>query len=365
MTERTRALPAWTGRGIGVAFVDSGFYPHPDFASRVVVHADATEETIQLGTRYRRPAWYSWHGQMTAFVACGDGSTSGGRYRGLASAASLVLVKVANARRQIKEADILRGLRWLIDHAGDYNVRVVNISVGGDFPSAEFDHPLYAAIRALAAQHITCVVAAGNTGASPLLPPASASEAITVGGYDDQNSLDPRHWRPYPTSYGAGYAGDAKPDLLAPAAWIASPILPRSDMERQAHWLTPMLDMKRPDMTEARRLIRLGQHDLALTDAQAHHPDREVLTLLQGRVLHHKLIDTGHQYVEGTSVAAAVVSSVVAQMIEARPTLTPAQIKTALRFSAKRWLDLPDALQGGGILDAGDAVYAAHTWKES
>ncbi|MCS7071054.1 MAG: S8 family serine peptidase, partial [Anaerolinea sp.] len=256
--ERVRAFPSFTGQGVTIAIVDSGFYPHPDYASRVLAHVDATDEDIQLGTRYRRPAWYSWHGQMVAFIAAGDGSSSKGRYPGMAPGAHLLLVKVANHRRQIKESDILRGLRWLIDHAADYGVRIVNVSVGGDAPSDDPDHPLHAAVRALTLQGIVCVVAAGNSGMPPLLPPASASEAIVVGGYDDQNSRDPRRWRPYTSSFGRGYAGDNKPDLLAPAAWIASPILSGSAMERDAHWLAPLLDMPRRDLREARRLVRLA-----------------------------------------------------------------------------------------------------------
>lgn len=364
IADRTRAVTAWTGRGVTIAVIDSGFYPHPDYAERVKAHIDATDDVIQIGTRYRRPAWYSWHGQMTAFIAAGDGRTSGGRYRGLAYEANLLLIKVANHRRQVKEADILRGLRWLIDHAAEYGVRVVNISVGGDHPSADPDHPLHAAIRVLTAQGIACVVAGGNTGTPPLLPPASASDAIVVGGYDDQNTRDPRQWRAYTSTFGTGYAGDAKPDVLAPAAWVASPILARSEMEREAHWLAPLLEMKRGDLGEARRLIRLGRHDLNLSEQQANHPDRETFALLQNRVLAHKLIDARHQYVEGTSVAAAVVTSVVAQMLHARPALMPGQVRTALRLTAKRWLDLPEAMQGGGIIDAGDAVYAALTWQE-
>lgn len=362
--ERTRALPSFSGKGVTIAFIDSGFYPHPDYASRVLAHVDATDEDIQLGTRYRRPAWYSWHGQMVAFIAAGDGTSSGGRYSGMAPGASLLLVKVANHKRQVKEADILRGLRWVIEHGAEYGVRIVNVSVGGDLASDDPAHPLHEAVRALTLQGIVCVISAGNTGMPPLLPPASASEAITVGGYDDQNSRDPLRWRPYLTTFGTGYRGDSKPDLLAPAAWVASPILARSAVERDAHWLAPLLDMHRKSMRDVRRLVRLGWSDLNLTEVQAEHPGRELLSILQERVLKHKLIDAQHQYVEGTSVAAAIVSGTVAQMIEARPDLSPAQIKAALLSSCKRWLDLPAAQQGAGILDAGDAVYAALTVKD-
>jgi hypothetical protein len=48
------------------------------------------------------------------------------------------------------------------------------------------------------------VAAAGNTGHRILVPPASAPSAITVGGLNDQNHLDPRYRRLYWSSYGRG-----------------------------------------------------------------------------------------------------------------------------------------------------------------
>jgi len=86
---------------------------------------------------------------MTSVIACGDGTMSNGKYRGIASGAKLVLVKVSTPIGHIKEADILRGLRWVIDTYQRFNVRVVNISVGGDYVYNKADHLLHKAIRKL------------------------------------------------------------------------------------------------------------------------------------------------------------------------------------------------------------------------
>jgi serine protease AprX len=89
------------------------------------------------------------------------------------------------------------------------------------------------------------------------------------------------------------------------------------------------------------------------------HLDDNVYATLQQRIHHHKLVDAHHQYVDGTSVAAPIVSSVVAQMLEANPNLTPQQIRAMLTSTANPLLDVSQEFQGAGILNAARAVEAA------
>jgi len=355
--ERTRALAAYTGRGVVIALIDAGFYPHPDLQGRILVHVDAsTNRVIEQGANFEGSD-LSWHGQMTSVIAAGDGRTSGGKYRGIASGAQLVLVKVSTPKGHIKESDILRGLRWVIDTHRRFNVRVVNISVGGDFISNDPNHPLHKAIRKLTKAGVTVVVAAGNRNTRHLLPPASAPDAITVGGIDDHNSLDEARWTPYHHNFGRAYDGTRKPEILAPAAWLASPIMPGSSVAREAYWLAPLLT--KPDERHLRKLLKRGHHDLGLTVYANRQPDEHLYSMLQQRIHAHKLIDAHHQHVDGTSVAAPVVTSVIAQMLEANSCLTPQQIRAILTATAKRLLNVPLERQGSGILDAPQAVTAA------
>jgi serine protease AprX len=355
--ERTGAPPKYTGRGVVMAFIDSGFYPHPDLGERVLVHADATTDNITEGTRFTRPAAYSWHGQMTSVIAAGDGRTSGGVYRGIACDAHLVLIKVSNLRNQIKERDILRGLRWLIDHHLRFGVKVVNLSVGGDDRSDDPDHPLHAAVRTLTEQGVTVLVAAGNGRRGYLVPPASAPQAITVGGYDDRNTLDRTQWQPYPNDDDMAYDGTSKPEITAPAQWIASPILPGSSMEREAHWLSALLDAG--DEEQVRQLLSEGYVDVKLSQKEAVNPTPKTFARLQARIAHHKIVDAHHQYVDGTSVSTAIASSIVAQMLEANPSLTPSRIKAILKQTAVPLAGVPAEQQGAGMINASEAVEAA------
>jgi serine protease AprX len=356
--ERTGALPHFTGQGVVMAFIDSGFYPHPDLNGRILTYADATYEHVTEGKRFDWPRWYSWHGQMTSVIAAGDGRTSNGKYRGIASGAQLVLIKVSNARRQIKEADILRGMGWLIDNAARLNVRVLNVSVGGDFPSNDPDHPLHRAVRMLVEGGVTVLISAGNSGIARIVPPASAPDAITIGGVDDQNALDVGLWQSYPNSYGTSYDGTIKPDVTTAARWIVSPILPGSSVEREARWLAPMLDLPVQDDT-VQSLIRDGYRDLKISRKVALNLTPALHNLLQDRLNEHKLVDAHHQHVDGTSVSSAIAASIVAQMLEANPRLTPTDIKTILTGTAKLLPGVPREQQGAGVIDASAAVTAA------
>ncbi|MBK8032426.1 MAG: S8 family serine peptidase [Chloroflexi bacterium] len=147
--ERLGASTHYTGRGVVIAFIDSGYYMHPDLGDRILVHADASTNHIIEQHEVMTPDDLSWHGQMTSVVAAGSGWESGGRFKGLAADSRLVLIKITSPRGLVKESDILRGLRWLIDTHVHYGVKVVNLSVGGDFVSYDPEHPIYKAIRKL------------------------------------------------------------------------------------------------------------------------------------------------------------------------------------------------------------------------
>jgi serine protease AprX len=354
--ERIAAPAAYTGRGVVMAFVDSGFYPHPDIAGRIRAYVDATTRLVRERDLRPVPTNLGWHGQMTSVIAAGDGRTSGGRYRGVACNAELVLIKVSNQKQQIKEADILRGLKWLIKNAQRYNVRVVNISVGGDFPSVDPKHPLHVAIRALTRNGVCVLVSAGNSGAPVLLPPASAAEAITVGGYDDHNSLDVTRWTGFNNSYGTAYDGMPKPDVIAPAAWLPSPIMPGTDMAREAPWLTQMLMLKARDVRGFQRLARRGDAELYFSKVLMEHPEAVLKDIAQERIHAHKIVDGAHQHVDGTSVSVAIASSVVAQMLEAHPRLTPHEVKERLMKTALCLPNVPVERQGAGIINAAAAL---------
>jgi serine protease AprX len=355
--QRMGASPEYTGKGVTIAFIDSGFYKHPDLKSRILVHVDATTWDIVEGVYVPKSEAYSWHGQMTTFIACGDGTKSNGRYRGIASGASMVLIKVSDPRNRVKEGDILRGLRWLLKNHRRYNVKIVNLSVGGDYVSYDPYHPLHRVVRDLTEEGVTVVAAAGNSAQDYLVPPASAADAITVGGVDDHNTLDRREWTLYSHNYGMAYDGSSKPDIIAPARWIASPILPSTQTAMEAFWLGPLLEDNEDH--PVRRILREKSFDRGLEKLFGKHSDEGMLEVMQERIYAHKLIDAYHQHVDGTSVAAPIVSGIIAQMLEANPLLTPQEIRQILQKTAQPLEGEAPMLQGAGVVNASEAVRRA------
>jgi subtilisin family serine protease len=103
--------------------------PHP-------CYVDATGRVPAEKQNFKKLHVSSWHGLMTSAIGAGNGSLSNGLYRGLARDAQLVLVKTGNSRRRgIRDRDISRALMWVLNNHERFNIRIVNISLGGDSPT--------------------------------------------------------------------------------------------------------------------------------------------------------------------------------------------------------------------------------------
>ena len=72
-----------------------------------------------------------------------------------------------------------------------------------------------------------------------------------------------------------------------------------------------------------------------------------------------KFIHPHYQHVDGTSMAAPIVSGIVSQMFEANSSLTPAQVKEILMVTADPLNDAPAERQGAGAVNAGRAIASA------
>lgn len=357
---RVHAYPQFTGRGVVMAFLDSGFYPHPDLTlpyNRILAHIDATRREPVERPNFRRPAATSWHGMMTTCVAAGNGYLSDYRYRGIASDAQLVLVKTGNRRgRRIHEQDIYRALHWVILNQHRYNIRIVNLSVGGDIPSDGTLSALDELVEEASARGMVVVCAVGNDGANAVVPPASAPSAITVGGLDDRNTLERAQYRMYHSNFGRGGYHKAKPDVIAPAMWLAAPILPQTWVYNEGQYLWKLVHASDAELTRLLKTPLAGKKFKKETLAA---PLEDVRRAIRLRMIEQKYVHAYYQHVDGTSMAAPIVSSVVAQMLEAKPALTPAQVEAILHETAQPIAHSPREQQGYGVLNAAHAVALA------
>jgi serine protease AprX len=395
-----------SGAGVTMAFLDSGYFPHPDLTGapaqlgdaltwhqltpqrwralteqaglRLVEYADLTDGGERIGLD--QPTLWdgagdSWHGQMATCIAAGNGALSQGRYRGYAPEAAIVAIKIGRGGGRIPEEDILRGLQWLLedDRWQRYGVRVVNISVGGDFPEEWQSNPVCRAAHALAQRGVFVAAAAGNRGVDELLAPAQTPSVMTVGGVEDHN----QPWRPgdpdqvetlslYHHNTGRvmyRHTPIYKPEILALGRWLPSPVLPPSHTFYEMAAIDQVRRVLRDENGDLP--VDLSRHEAsedAVPDALVVDPDHwmpEVWQGLRQRMNAHKWVHRYYQHVDGTSVAVTQVAAVAAQIFQANGTLDGRAARELLIETA---LPLPHLLprqRGIGLLQPARAVAAA------
>src|SRR2546423_6566592 len=350
----------FTGAGVTIAFLDSGFYAHTDLTepgTRIAAyHSIFSEEGDSTSLHTNDVA--SWHGMMTSVVAAGSGALSDGLYRGIAADANLVLVKIGQTGR-ISEDQIRRGLEWVLEHHEEFGIRVVNISAGGDFEESYLTNALSKTVERCTSEGLVVVCAVGNAGhipGHPVLPPASAPSCMAVGGLDDQNSLDRARRGMYRSSYGPTIDGLQKPEVIAPGIWVAAPILPRTPTAAEAELYS--------------KLDATSDEDLREMIAENPGVDKDIDEAIELRIpllrqlisiklREGNVINEHYKYVDGTSFAAPIVSSIIACMLEANPNLLPQEVKRIIIETAERVRDVEVERQGWGVVNARLAVEQA------
>jgi serine protease AprX len=351
--ERLQAHPKFAGRGVCIGFVDSGFYPHPDLTRprrRIKAYADAARDEPVRHEFFTAQPW-TWHGTMTACCAAGNGWVSGGRYRGLASEAEVVLIKASVDDGRILGKNVAHAIRFPLRFP-QLGIRILNVSLGtrADDPDAA---DVEAAVREVVAAGVTVVAAAGNAPGVVPVAPASAPEAITAGGADDKNVGDEDHvtHTTWPSSHGSPHPGVHKPDLLAPAIWVPAPMLPGTLTAREAAPLFQLLSVLEEASTE---------YGFSETRQVATPEEREsvqsLIDAIAARINRAKYVSPDYQHVDGTSFASPIIASVAAQMLEANPKLTPAELREGLVATAVPLDGVDKARQGAGVVRARRAV---------
>ncbi|GIM95488.1 S8 family serine peptidase [Paractinoplanes toevensis] len=193
----------YDGTGVTVAILDTGIdATHPDLAGKIVAAENFTTAPTaddEVG-----------HGTHVASIIAGSGAASGGRYKGVAPGAKLLIGKVCETEF-CDDSAILAGMAWAAERAP-----VINMSLGGgDTPEID---PLEQAVNDLTAQFNTLfVIASGNAGPNTAGSPSTADAALSVGAVDRDDQLA------YFSSTGPR-AGDhaIKPDITAPGVDIVA-----------------------------------------------------------------------------------------------------------------------------------------------
>jgi serine protease AprX len=327
-------LMGYTGAGVGVAVIDSGVAGyHLD-----LTHGNGSVPTNSLTGSDQRVthfkdfvndypyAYDDWgHGTHVAGIVAGNGAMSLGRHEGMAPGASIIALKVLNGQGVGTISNIIAAIDHAIAVKDQYNIRVINMSLGaGVYESYNTDPLTLAAKRAVDAG-IVVVAAAGNLGKAAdgtpqygaITAPGNAPWVLTVGASSSMGTLNREddqialYSSRGPTMY--DYA--AKPDLVAPGTGVVSLVDPGSAFyTTKAQYLVGGL------------LASYTQPYLSLS---------------------------------GTSMAAPAVAGTVALMLHANPSLTPNMVKAILQYTAQVYPDYNYLTQGAGFLNAKAAVTLA------
>ncbi len=208
-----------TGRGIGVAVLDTGCFPHEDLSDRIAAFRDMVK-------RHPEPYDDNGHGTHVCGIIGGSGIAGNGRYCGIAPGCHLIPVKVLDKQGNGYASDVLSGLRWVREQQSAYNIRIVNISVGSfSRKNMGENSALVRGVNEAWDAGLVVVVAAGNMGPKDgtITTPGISRKVITVGCSDDYKEVNVMGSRMIDYS-GRGPTGSCicKPDIVAPGASIIS-----------------------------------------------------------------------------------------------------------------------------------------------
>ena len=237
LTGATGADQAWTGfadvagvtgRGVGVAVIDSGVAPQSPAHARVVFSKDFT-----LAPGSGQDAY--GHGTHVAGSIADDASDG---YPGMAPGANIINLRALGPDGSGNTSDVIEAIDWAIDHRAQFNIRIINLSLGHPVFESYVDDPLCDAARRAVAAGILVVAAAGNFGKTSdgrpivggIVSPGNAPEVLTVGALNTKGTVQRSDdvMATYSSRGPTVIDGLLKPELVAPGNRITSASAPGS-----------------------------------------------------------------------------------------------------------------------------------------
>jgi serine protease AprX len=291
---------AYTGSGIGIALIDSGVADLPQLKGRIAARFD-----------YVKPGGLGLdefgHGTHVAGIIAAAGANKLDTTRGVAPGAHIVSFKVLDAQGKGTSASVILAIDAAIANKDKFNIKVINLSLGGAVLQPAADDPLCQAVERAFKAGITVVASAGNFGktndGTPIYggvtTPGISPYAVTVGAVNTFGTP----WREddevasYSSRGPTRFDNLIKPDLVAPGNKIDSLVAAGSTLVKTYPELVTG--------TGANARLRLS----------------------------------------GTSMAAGVVSGAASLILEAHPGASPFTVRTALQLGA--------AEEEGGLIQAG------------
>src|SRR3954468_9894105 len=301
-----------TGKGVGVALIDTGVSPVAGLTSGNVINGP----DLSFDSQDPASAYVDGFGHGTHLASIIAGRDVAGtpqsyadptKFNGIAPDANLVNVKVGASNGDVDVSQVIAAIDWVVQHRKDeaLNIRVINLSYGTDSVQSSMVDPLAFAVENAWKNGIVAVAAGGNEGdtTTNLANPASDPHVLAVGAMNSAGTV-------------------STTDDTVPT------------------WSTDGTDQRHVDLT-APGVSVLGLR-VPGGAADSENPKARV----------------GDRFARasGTSMAAAVVSGEAALLLQAKPDLTPDQVKQVLMGSANGLNNVSVLMEGAGTTDLRKAL---------
>jgi serine protease AprX len=327
---------SYTGRGVGVAVIDSGLEYSSEFSGRVTAFYDFTTGGTVLKSTYSYSDEYG-HGTHVAGTIGGSGALSSNyAYHGLAPKVKFVILKVLDKNGAGYTSDVIRAIDFAVANKSSLGVDVINLSLGHPIFEPAASDPLVQAVERASSAGVIVVAAAGNYGKNPatglpgyagITSPGNAPSAITAGAVNIKGTIAHGDDRipDYSSSGPTWYDAFVKPDVVSPG------------------------------------------HNIVAVAAKNGYLYKTYPQL--------KSEDADYMILSGTSMASAVTTGSIALLLEANrtanyypthPSLTPNAVKAVLHYTAvgihdDAGLEYNVLRKGAGALNAKGAIDLART----
>ncbi len=305
----------YSGQGVTVAVIDTGITEVADLSGRVVQVNNGglfggTSPCKNFSGEPTCDDTYG-HGTFIAGILAGNGASSAGKWKGVAPQAKVLSVKIAGETGSADVSTLLAAIQWVVSYKNDYNIKVLNLSLGTNGTQSYRTDPMNFAVQEAWEAGIVVVVAASNLGPEPgtISKPGDDPWVITVGATDDMgtNGLGDDELPNFSARGPTAADGVAKPDLAAPGAHIISLRSPGSAVDTQ-------------------------------------FPN---------------YVDGAYRKGSGTSMSTAVATGTAALMLQRNPTWTPNRVKFAMTSTTRNAASDDPMAVGSGLVDAYSATFSA------
>jgi serine protease AprX len=297
----------FTGKGVGVAVIDTGIAAVPGLTSGNVVEGpDLSFDSQQAGLEHQDSFGHGTH--LASIIAGRDAAGAPSSYldpaqfAGIAPDATVVDVKVGASNGAVDVTQVIAGINWVVEHARDpgLNIRVITLAYGTDSVQRASVDPLAYAVENAWRNGILVVAAGGNDGEpnKTLANPAYSPHVLAVGAMDTAGTVDSSddtvpQWSTRGTD-------QRHVDVVAPGVSVLGLRVPGG-----------LADTENPQARVGDRFARAS----------------------------------------GTSQATAVVSGQAALMLQQNPGLTPDQVKQLMMSTASGIASTLPIFGGSGLVD--------------